>query len=112
MAVEVDHDVLRLEVAVDDLVAMKKLEGQHHFAEVEPGLVLAQPPLLQVEEHLAARVELQQEIKVLLGLEGGEQLGHEGEVADDLRHDLFLPQHLLHTLELDKVALLNLLQRV
>ena len=55
MTVAVEEDVLELDVAVDDVVLVELLEGEHDLADVDAHLVLSELlPLVEVREQLAA----------------------------------------------------------
>ena len=55
VSVAVEQDVLELDVAVDDVVLVELLEGEHDLADVDAHLVLGELlPLVEVREQLAA----------------------------------------------------------
>lgn len=48
MAMEVYHDVLRLQVSVDSVPSMQCLEGEQYFRKAELGLILSELGLTQM----------------------------------------------------------------
>ena len=67
----VEHDVLGLEVAVDDVEAVQVLQGQDDLLQVELGHRLHHQPLhLHPPEQLAAAAKLLHQVQPLRRLEG------------------------------------------
>ena len=65
----VQHDVLRLEVSVDDPLGVEVFQGEQHLAQVEDGRVLHQHSLLlQLHEELAPRQVLHDEVHLVTSL--------------------------------------------
>lgn len=91
---------------------MQVLEGHYYLTEVQLGFVFVEPSPLEMKEQLASGIVLQQEVEVPLAFEAGMQQRDEGEVGYHFREDLLLPENLLHSLELDKVVLVDLLESV
>lgn len=120
VALFVEHDVVGLEVALNDVVGVQVLDGQQDFGDVELGGVFVE--LLQFVQDLAqvaAGALLHDEEQLLGGLEGLEEFDDEGvlDLGEDVAlclglarevaaHDLLLAQH-LHGLEALLALLLN-----
>mmetsp|Transcript_103355 Transcript_103355/g.331414 ORF Transcript_103355/g.331414 Transcript_103355/m.331414 type:complete len:524 (-) Transcript_103355:1892-3463(-) len=78
VAVNVDEAVLPLEVQIGNAPLMQELQGQDYGTSVELSLRLPQQvQLLQGVQQLAARHQLHEEVDVLLGLEGSDELDDE-----------------------------------
>lgn len=74
--VRVDEKVLRLEVAVDDVLGVEVLEGEDQVGGVEAGDVGGEATgAAEVGEELASLHVLEQEVEVLLVLESAEAVG-------------------------------------
>lgn len=54
VAIVIEEEVLRLEVAVGDAAAVAELDGAYELAEVAAGLVLGERPMEDAREELAA----------------------------------------------------------
>jgi len=79
MALVVEEDVLRLDVAVDYPLRVNMPQCEAQLSQVEPCLGLRELTFLpQVKEQLASRAVLQQQEKVLAVLESREELRDEG----------------------------------
>nr|GLL42871.1 Os05g0514250 [Ipomoea trifida] len=89
VAVLVEEEILRLEIAVEDPARVAVTDGVDQLAEVLPAQILAEPPLSHLSEELPALSELHHE--KYLGL-GGEHLveGHGVRVVE-AAHDRDLP---------------------
>lgn len=82
------QDILRLEVSVNDLVFMQKLQGQNNLASKKPNLLLLKPFVeFEMVEQRAAWLEIEQQIQVVLALKGQMQLKQKRMLEVD--HDLF-----------------------
>jgi hypothetical protein len=89
---QVQQDVLRLYVSVEDVVRVELFDAQQDLQEVEFGCLLIKPfLLLYVGEQLASRAVLHHEDDVVPALEGVVQ-GHE-ERMPDFYHDVPLVDH-------------------
>lgn len=94
VAVDVEQQVLRLEVSVDDVPAVQVAERLDHAGRVEAGCrVVEVAPVSQDGPQLAAQTRLHQHVQVLAVFERLEQL-HD-EVAVGLAHDLLLGHDVL-----------------
>lgn len=94
VAVDVEQQVLRLEVSVDDVPAVQVAERLDHAGRVEAGCrVVEVTPVSQDGPQLAAQTRLHQHVQVLAVFERLEQL-HD-EVAVGLAHDLLLGHDVL-----------------
>jgi hypothetical protein len=112
VALGVDEDVLGLQVAVGDALALvQELEYQHNLGGVELrcGFVEAARPA-QVAEYLAARAVVKHHVERVERLEAGDHSGDEG-VAGDLGEHVALVAHMLDLLEADHVDLAQDLER-
>ncbi len=68
MAIEVEENVLRLEVAIDDVLRVEVLDGQDDLYEVELSYSLRETGLFQkMEEELTAWTEIKHEVDIVLG---------------------------------------------
>mmetsp|Transcript_48062 Transcript_48062/g.148315 ORF Transcript_48062/g.148315 Transcript_48062/m.148315 type:complete len:343 (-) Transcript_48062:141-1169(-) len=106
----VQQQVLRLQVAVDDVFGVHVLEREHQLRVVELGHVVGEPPRrAQVREHLAPDDELEHKVQLLLVLERRPHV-HDERVLQ-LHQDPLLRDDVLHLLHLDDLALLQALHR-
>eukprot|EP00981_Chlorochromonas_danica_P007266 scaffold1623_cov165-Ochromonas_danica.AAC.18 len=111
VAVLVQQKVLRLEVAEDDLSALKMLQSAEDLPEVELGFGHAERLLLAEQAvQISARQVLEQEEEVLAVLRGAQQLHGEGEGLQGLQ-DLLLVADVPLVVVLDHVVLAHLLDR-
>ena len=56
---------------MDDVIAVKELNGENHFPEIEQSFLLEnKTSSFKMKEKLAAREEVHEEIELGLGLEG------------------------------------------
>ena len=111
VALGVEQDVLGLEVAVDDVVAVELLQREHDLGAVQPHAPLVEGALApQVEEELAARLQRHHEVQLLAALE---RVVHRDDerVAHALQH-VALGERVLHLVAHHDVRLLHHLHRV
>ena len=73
-----------LQIAVKYLPLVQLLHGQQYLSKAELGLGLGQLHEGEMVEELAAWVKFQQEVEVVVALEGGFELRDEGKVDDQL----------------------------
>ena len=75
----VEQDVLRLQVAVDDVVSMQVGDRQNYLSRVEPRLLRSKlASLRQVEEQFAAWTVLQKQIQLFGSLKGSDAIDNKG----------------------------------
>mmetsp|Transcript_15770 Transcript_15770/g.44916 ORF Transcript_15770/g.44916 Transcript_15770/m.44916 type:complete len:318 (-) Transcript_15770:75-1028(-) len=111
IAVDVDEDVLRLQVAIDDVQFVAILEDRSDLRRIEHGHIVLEARFLpQVREELAANDVLEEHVDVPRVVKGAMHIHDEGVVHHGkyvlLAHDVV---HLLH---LDDGRLLERLQSI
>lgn len=75
MAIDIDEDVLRFDISVDDVLSVQVFKPEQQLCEVEPSLILCKLlHLTQMEEHLASSTQVHHEEELCLRLEGPIQL--------------------------------------
>mmetsp|Transcript_58483 Transcript_58483/g.163922 ORF Transcript_58483/g.163922 Transcript_58483/m.163922 type:complete len:330 (+) Transcript_58483:68-1057(+) len=111
VAIGVEEQVLRLQIAVDDAQAVQVCDGRGHLRRVEDRSALAEPACAaQVVEQLAPGAELHDHVELRRGLEGVVKRHDEG-----VRHGLQdrpLGLRVLLLVALDDVLLAEHLHRV
>mmetsp|Transcript_5503 Transcript_5503/g.14522 ORF Transcript_5503/g.14522 Transcript_5503/m.14522 type:complete len:395 (-) Transcript_5503:899-2083(-) len=111
VAERVEEQVLRLEVAVDDLLVVHVRKGGLHASRVEARLRLLEAVLLaQHREEFAPERELEQHVDLVLILISGHQLEQEGMVAH--LEERLLIHDVLDLLEGDDLPLAHALECV
>lgn len=111
MPVLVDKQVFRLEVAIDDVLAVKVLDCEQDLGDVEEGDILTKAAVLaQAREELPAGDVLEKHVDAFVVLEGGFELDEEWVL--DLDEDVLLGLYVVDLLELDDVVLLHDLERI
>ena len=74
MSAQIEDDVFRLEVSVDDVDAVQVLDGQEDLGQVEDGhALLHSVSLLEEVEEVSARIIFGYEKHLLLGLERADE---------------------------------------
>mmetsp|Transcript_12582 Transcript_12582/g.36077 ORF Transcript_12582/g.36077 Transcript_12582/m.36077 type:complete len:466 (+) Transcript_12582:864-2261(+) len=112
MALVVEQQVLRLQVAVDDVPLVAMLEGKDGAGDVVPCVLLAPVEALAVvgRVQLAAESRLEQEVQRLGPVVGGVKLDDEGRIRH--HEDVLLVHHALLHARLDDEALAQALQGI
>uniref|UniRef100_A0A182Q467 Uncharacterized protein n=1 Tax=Anopheles farauti TaxID=69004 RepID=A0A182Q467_9DIPT len=111
VALRVDQQILRLQIAVDQIEIVQVLEREHDLGGVEARVRLGEPAdLAQVREHLAARHVLQHHVQVRVVLEV--ELETDQERERDRLKDALLVQRVLDLLQLHHLLFVQDLHRV
>ena len=111
VSVLAQEKILRLEIAMDDVLAVDVLEGKGDLEGVELGLLVGELAVLaKMSEKLATGDDLHDDENVMIILEGGNH-GHD-EGAIELVHESALGVDMIDLLELDDLMLLHELARV
>ncbi len=106
----VEHQVLRLDVSVDDAVLVQVVESENETCTEELGLVLVEAShLAGVEAEVSSREVVHDEVEVLLVLEG--TLHVHDKVVLDLRQQVPFVHHRVHTLLHDHLRFQHLFHR-
>ena len=86
MSFPIDQQILRLEIAIDNILLVHIADGQQNFADVEHGDIVAKASVLaESVEQLAPRAELEDHVDEGVILEGSLEGVDEGmvELAED-----------------------------
>ena len=95
MSFVVEKHILRLEVTVDDSLAVKVLQSKHDFSCVESSSVLCEPDLIaKMEKELSTIEEVSDKVQALCGLEC--EMKFHDEWMSDLLHDVSLDLGVVH----------------
>lgn len=95
VAVDVDKDIFRLEVAIKHILAVDVLKAKQDFCEIKLGFLLTKYSLvLQQVKQFAAAAEVNNEVQVLFRLKTPVELDHKRVIRQSTHH-VQLAKHLL-----------------
>ena len=114
VAVDVDEDVLRLHIAVENVVLVQVLDSQYHFGDQQFRLLRVEVTmLLDHVEQVTAWAEVQNEVNIVLRMESGVKLHDERvRVLVELAENVSLADYLLDAVQVSVCELLVAQPRV
>eukprot|EP00048_Salpingoeca_helianthica_P009916 m.142572 g.142572 ORF g.142572 m.142572 type:complete len:503 (+) comp14974_c15_seq5:472-1980(+) len=107
VSLKVEHHIVQLQIAVDDVIGVHEAEGTHNLGGIEARTVLAEAArLLDLKQEIAAVDKLHDEEKLVFGLKARVKRHKKGVFAGQRQHPL-LGQRTLHIVVLHKHILLE-----